>query len=274
MLTGVKTPSGTISNVKIHVNGADNGSVSVSQNSQTGETELLIGDTPALIVDNKPTAGSDNLVKSGGVAEYAARESVAVNSPEYTEGSMDENGTIITSDTSYSMVAPIALSPGQTILLNSGNDTYLGAGTAVVYRTDSNVNWKETLVTRYTYGGVNTTKVSFTNKTNATMYVGICTYKYQRHYIKEKILVSASKKEAIIGWIFSESFAPQNVTYTDGLINSPFNVIWPDGISGTITLTRNSDNFVVSITATHDSDSYVIAITRNSNDEVTNVSIQ
>lgn len=225
-------------------------------------------------VDDEPIPMSDELVKSGGVAKYAAKELFSVNSPEYVEGSMNENGTIITSDTSYSMVAPIALSPGQTIMLNSGNDTYLGAGTAIVYRTDSSGNWQETLVTRDTYGGVSTTKVSYTNKTNATMYVGICTYKYQRHYIKEKILVSASKKEAIIGWILSESFAPQNVAYTDGLINSPFNVIWPDGVSGTITLTRNSDNFVVSITATHDSDSYVITITRNGNDEVTNVSIQ
>lgn len=41
--------------------------VSVSQNSQTGKTELLIGNIPALIVDNEPEAGSDNLIKSGGV---------------------------------------------------------------------------------------------------------------------------------------------------------------------------------------------------------------
>lgn len=41
--------------------------VSVSQNTETGKTELLIGNNPALIVDNEPEAGSDNLVKSGGV---------------------------------------------------------------------------------------------------------------------------------------------------------------------------------------------------------------
>lgn len=46
--------------------------VSVSQNIETGKKELLIGGTPALIVDNKPEAGSDNLVKSGGVAEKCA----------------------------------------------------------------------------------------------------------------------------------------------------------------------------------------------------------
>lgn len=43
------------------------GPVTVTQNTETGKTELLIGDTPALIVDNEPEAGSDNLVKSGGV---------------------------------------------------------------------------------------------------------------------------------------------------------------------------------------------------------------
>ena len=44
--------------------------VSVSQNTETGKEELLIGDTPALILDNVPEVDSDNLVKSGGV--YAA----------------------------------------------------------------------------------------------------------------------------------------------------------------------------------------------------------
>ena len=45
------------------------GPVSVSQNTSTGKTELKIGDTPALIVDNEPEFGSENLVESGGVFE-------------------------------------------------------------------------------------------------------------------------------------------------------------------------------------------------------------
>ena len=43
------------------------GPVSVSQNTLTGKTELKIGSDVALTVDNEPEAGSDNLVKSGGV---------------------------------------------------------------------------------------------------------------------------------------------------------------------------------------------------------------
>lgn len=43
------------------------GPVSVSQNSQTGKTELKIGGTPKLIVDFEPGVGSHNLVESGGV---------------------------------------------------------------------------------------------------------------------------------------------------------------------------------------------------------------
>jgi hypothetical protein len=60
-VTTDKVADGAITDAKLE------NPVSVSQNSQTGKTELLIGDTPALIVDNEPEAGSDNLVKSGGV---------------------------------------------------------------------------------------------------------------------------------------------------------------------------------------------------------------
>lgn len=44
------------------------GPVSVSQNSETGKTELHIGNNPVLIVDNEPKARSNNLIKSGSVA--------------------------------------------------------------------------------------------------------------------------------------------------------------------------------------------------------------
>lgn len=60
-VTTDKVADGAITDAKLE------NPVSVSQNIETGKTELLIGDIPALIVDNEPEAGSDNLVKSGGV---------------------------------------------------------------------------------------------------------------------------------------------------------------------------------------------------------------
>jgi hypothetical protein len=52
------------------IDAVDTMGVSVSQNTSTGKEELLIGDTPALIVDNIPEAESSNLVKSDGVIKY------------------------------------------------------------------------------------------------------------------------------------------------------------------------------------------------------------
>lgn len=57
--------------------------------------------------------------------------------------------------------------------------------------------------------------------------------------------------EMVKDMLLSESFMPQSATYTDGLINSPFNVIWADGATGSITVTRNSDNLATKVVAIH-----------------------
>ena len=64
--------------------------ISVSQNTETGKEELLIGKTPALIVDNEPEVGSNNLVKSGGVEKelpmfsLVGNDNNAVSSSQYS----------------------------------------------------------------------------------------------------------------------------------------------------------------------------------------------
>ena len=67
--------------------------VSVSQNTETGKTELLIGNTPILIIDNKPELNSDNLVKSGGV--YNNMPHIITNSEDADFGVSDSDGNVI-----------------------------------------------------------------------------------------------------------------------------------------------------------------------------------
>jgi hypothetical protein len=143
-------------------------------------------------VDEEPTAGSDNLAKSGGVEKYLAKNKTDVNNPDGTLGFININGTI-TSNNDYTIVRPILLKVGETILLNKGENTYLGYLAAVIFKTDSDGNWQENLITRDNYP-VTTTKVSFTNTTNADMYIGTCTYNNQRSYTIVSLEEAASKQ--------------------------------------------------------------------------------
>ena len=83
--------------------------------------------------------------------------------------------------------------------------------------------------------------------------------------------------EQIKEMLLSESYMPQNATYTDGIINSPFNIIWANGATGAITVTRNTDGLVTNISATHIKDSITktitAVITRNTDGNATNITI-
>ena len=83
--------------------------VSVSQNSQTGKTELLIGDTPALIVDNEPEAGSDNVVKSGGVIDYLNKYDYLIPLSKYSKypGIINDNDKWTSLSTTSHILIPI-----------------------------------------------------------------------------------------------------------------------------------------------------------------------
>lgn len=146
-------------------------------------------------IDDEPTAGSDNLVKSGAVEKYLAKDKNVINNPEGTSGYITVNGEIVASD-SYIVVRPILLKSGETISLNKGENVYLGNRVAVVFKTDSNGNWQETLIA----GSSVTTKVSFTNTTNADIYIGTCTYTDQRSYTIQ-ILVEAVSKQSIADFL-------------------------------------------------------------------------
>ena len=83
--------------------------------------------------------------------------------------------------------------------------------------------------------------------------------------------------EQIKEMLLSESYMPQSATYTDGIINSPFNIIWANGATGAITVTRNTDGLVTNISATHIKDSITktitAVITRNTDGNATNITI-
>ena len=84
--------------------------VSVLQNSQTGKTELLIGDTPALIVDNEPEVNSDNIVKSGGVFDVVGdldKDKTSYDDAEIYKTGYWIGATFVNSDNYKTITVPV-----------------------------------------------------------------------------------------------------------------------------------------------------------------------
>ena len=83
--------------------------------------------------------------------------------------------------------------------------------------------------------------------------------------------------EQIKEMLLSESYMPQSATYTDGIINSPFNIVWVNGATGVMNITRNLDKLVTNISATHIKDmvtkTVTLGITRNVDGNATNITI-
>lgn len=131
-------------------------------------------------------ASNDKLTE---LEKYLAKDKNVVNNPDGTLGFIHTDGTI-TSNNDYTIVRPILLKVGESILLNKGEDIYLGYTAAVVFKTDSSGNWQETLIA----GSSVTTKVYFTNTTNADIYIGTCTYTDQRSYIIQTLVEAVSKQ--------------------------------------------------------------------------------
>ena len=86
---------------------------------------------------------------------------------------------------------------------------------------------------------------------------------------------SVGLDEQIKEMLLSESYMPQSATYTDGIINSPFNIIWANGATGAMTVTRNADGLATNISATHIKDTVTktvtSVITRNADGNATNI---
>ena len=109
-------------------------------------------------------------------------------------------------------------------------------------------------------------------KLNYTYFNGT-TWKLIAVEIPNSVVLDEQIKEMLL----SESYMPQSATYTDGIINSPFNIIWANGATGAITATRNTDGLVTNISATHIKDSITktitAVITRNTDGNATNITI-
>ena len=143
-------------------------------------------------VDGEPIDGSHNLIESGVIDNYLAKKIVAdVDTPTYTVGTVSSNGTINSSTTSYGYIAPIELKPYETIYLNKGKDFYLGSNVAVVYLCDSGGTFSSAII----IGNSTTKKLSYTNTSSTSVYIGICGYKIQLvYYIKHNTIAAAEEK--------------------------------------------------------------------------------
>jgi len=141
-----------------------------------------------------PAINSDNIITSGTTYNYLAKTQNTVNNPTGELGFVHTDGTI-TSSNDYTIVKAIKLEPGQTILVNKGSSVYIGTGCAVLFKTDSEGNWTETLKSRDSYGGNTNAEVVYTNTTNSDIYVGTCTYTNSRSYIIETLQVAASQTD-------------------------------------------------------------------------------
>lgn len=115
--------------------------VSVSQNTETGKTELLIGDTPALIVDNEPETGSNNLVKSGGVK--TAINKVQTFAEEYGSKLSDYH-VVSTDDLTLLGNAYMEAVDTKSILSNVNTSVYyIAVHKDKIYKLSSNLNWHD-----------------------------------------------------------------------------------------------------------------------------------
>lgn len=144
----------------------------------------------------------DNLTTNDGTKALSAKQGKiiydnlgkVVNStnivPSYTSGIIHTDGTFEQFG-SYSYYAPIELQPLQRIVINYGNQIYLGNNVAVVYKCNSSGTWIETIV-----AGTSTYDVvSYTNNTSETIYIGICCYTSQMKYSLYEYVDGVSESE-------------------------------------------------------------------------------
>ena len=198
------------------------------------------------------------------VTELSAKTS-SKYTPNYTANYyMKSDGTTGSSST-YGYFAPIELKHGETILLNNGDAMYKGSNVAVLYKTDSSGVFERSLVTGNSTNG----KVSYTNESGETIYLGMSGYKTQMKYTIMTPVVSAAELSVVMGWILAESFNLVSATRDDDGNVSAANVTWPNGLSGSLTITRDSDALVTSVAATVGTDSYTLTVTRDTDGNAT-----
>ena len=88
-------------------------------------------------------------------------------------------------------------------------------------------------------------------------------------YVDEQSQHEVHIKDWILGECYTVSSAVRD---SNGLVSSA-NIVYPDGMTGILSITRNSDDAATSAIYTYGTDSYTLAITRDSNGEVTSTNI-
>ena len=147
-------------------------------------------------VDDEPTAGSDNLVKSGGVKDaindvvndYLPFTEIAVKNPVYIDGKKVTTAGSIEDASGIGYIAPIELHPHDTIILHMGENYYIPGNTAGIYKTDSSGNFVSLINGTAYYNA----PLSYTNDSNNTIYIGLCSYPGYLPYIMRNFVRAAS----------------------------------------------------------------------------------
>lgn len=180
------------------------------------------------------------------------------------------DGVVDASETNYRYCAPIELQPGWELVLNLGNVLYKSNYAAVVYQCDSSGVWISTLIA----GNSLYEKVSYTNETDNTIYVGICAQNAEKNYYVVVKDVAQGVQAAIIDYILAESYIIRGslVRDSDGNVTSA-NITYPDGALGTLAVVRNTDGLATQVTYTYAENNYTLTIYRDSDGNVTKTKI-
>lgn len=124
------------------------GPVSVSQNTETGKEELLVGNTPVLVVDNEPEAGSDNLIKSNGVYDAFVRQdiyrTIIANNPSYFVGYISASTGKFESYGGVNISQRIPVYRGEKVIVNVA---MFAIGYAIAFTTDGTTDIEDTIFT-------------------------------------------------------------------------------------------------------------------------------
>lgn len=241
-------------------------------------TNLVLLDVKSYGIDEEPTAGSSNLVKSGGVERnlYNSIGSIfAINSfcglrvSNFNTGKISKAG--IVDDVSVNGIC-IPVNAGdvykfEDITLWHPN-TSIGKQVKVYNEYPTINNSTDTCV-----GSVAVFNDKFTMPSGAKYMVVTCAVSECGNNMRIIQVHDDEELAKIKEWILSESYTVESVTRdSDGNVSSA-NVTFPDGVTGSISLTRNSDGDATVENVVYGSDTYRLTITRNSNGDVTATSL-
>ena len=202
-------------------------------------------------VDEKPTVGSDSLVKSGGVAEKI--QDVDFRLDVYNN---DINTNIFEVGYINCIANPITF-------IRTGSSPWQSVVVAVKAGEKYNVKSYSSSTSAYGIAVFNKNRELLSHQDTSNIFVEVTIeqdgflvvnhgYNSTPELSRVKVYSPAEKRNILKDWILSESYYLRGAaSYTDGVINSPIAIYYPDESYGEITLTRNSDGLVTALSATN-----------------------